>query len=289
VLFAPAYFDANVYTRPGFSYSPSVVIDLSVFTNHLFVRSGYGHYYFGDYYATNYSNAGFFPWFSFHGRGGYDPIYVHQRWRHRQDRDWERRNETDFQHRRDHEDARPPHTWTAQKELIAREPTLAKEGRALVRRLEEVTNSPDSSRRFRPLANEERQNAVRRAQEVHKFRGERQRLESTARDTPTAAPAGKAGWARVKLPQSPIRGTSPEELDKDRAPPQRHVAPKPDLKIEPRPRKSVGKPESSKGSPKVTKPEPKSETPKPKAPPKDKPKAESKEKPKTEKKEKSKN
>ena len=36
VLFAPVQFNANVYSRPGFSYSPTTVIDLSVFTNHLF-------------------------------------------------------------------------------------------------------------------------------------------------------------------------------------------------------------------------------------------------------------
>src|SRR3989304_651546 len=31
VMFAPAYFDASVYRRRGFYYSPSTVIDLSVF------------------------------------------------------------------------------------------------------------------------------------------------------------------------------------------------------------------------------------------------------------------
>ncbi len=38
VLFAPVQFNASVYSRPGFSYSPTTVIDLSVFTNHLFLR-----------------------------------------------------------------------------------------------------------------------------------------------------------------------------------------------------------------------------------------------------------
>ena len=64
-FFAPAYFNANLYSRPGFSYSPSMVINLNAFTDHLFVRSGYGHYYFGDYYASNYGTSGFYPWFSF--------------------------------------------------------------------------------------------------------------------------------------------------------------------------------------------------------------------------------
>ena len=77
VLFAPVHFDRGVYGRPGFSYSPATVIDLSVFTNHLFLRPRYHHYYFGDYYAANYQSAGFLPWFSFQSsRFGYDPIYA---------------------------------------------------------------------------------------------------------------------------------------------------------------------------------------------------------------------
>ena len=92
VLFAPVYFDAGVYARPGFSYSPTTVIDLGVFANHLFLRPQYQHYYFGDYYAANYQHAGFYPSYSFNsGRFGYDPIFAHDRWQHRQDRGWEHR------------------------------------------------------------------------------------------------------------------------------------------------------------------------------------------------------
>ena len=58
VLFAPVYFNASVYSRRGFSYSPSTVIDLVVFASHLFLRPQYQHYYFGDYYAANYRTRG---------------------------------------------------------------------------------------------------------------------------------------------------------------------------------------------------------------------------------------
>ena len=91
------------------------MIDLGVFANHLFLRPQYQHYYFGDYYAANYRSAGFHPWFSINsGRFGYDPIYAHQRWQHRQDRGWEQRQQADFQNRRDNETLRPPRTWTNQ-------------------------------------------------------------------------------------------------------------------------------------------------------------------------------
>ena len=90
VLFAPVYFNAGVYAQPGFSYSPTTVIDLGVFANHLFLRPQYQHYYFGDYYAANYQAAGFYPSYSYNsGRYGYDPIYAHERWQHRQDGQWE--------------------------------------------------------------------------------------------------------------------------------------------------------------------------------------------------------
>ncbi len=60
-LFAPVYFNPGAYVRRGFNYSPATVIDLSVFTNHLFLRPNYGHYYFGDYYAASYRGNGFYP------------------------------------------------------------------------------------------------------------------------------------------------------------------------------------------------------------------------------------
>ena len=65
VLFAPVYFNAGVYARRGFSYSPETVIDLGALVNHLFLRPRYEHYYFGDYYAPNYQNAGFYSSFSY--------------------------------------------------------------------------------------------------------------------------------------------------------------------------------------------------------------------------------
>ena len=60
VVFAPVYFHGGLRTQRGFSYSPSTVINPGVFVSHLFLRPRYGHYYFGDYYGSNYSQAGLF-------------------------------------------------------------------------------------------------------------------------------------------------------------------------------------------------------------------------------------
>jgi hypothetical protein len=81
VLFAPVYINSGLYSRRGYSYSPSIVINLAQFTSHLFSRPRYNHYYFGDYYAASYNTAGYYPWFSYTSNGyGYDPFYARQRW-----------------------------------------------------------------------------------------------------------------------------------------------------------------------------------------------------------------
>jgi hypothetical protein len=94
IVFAPVYFESSYYARRGYVYSPRIVISLGVFSDHLFLRPSYSHYYFGDYYAPSYYQGGFYASFSFQSsRHGYDPFYSRQRWTHRRDRDWERRTE----------------------------------------------------------------------------------------------------------------------------------------------------------------------------------------------------
>ena len=36
ILFAPVYFEASIYSRRGYHYSPTIVIASSVFSDHLF-------------------------------------------------------------------------------------------------------------------------------------------------------------------------------------------------------------------------------------------------------------
>ena len=199
VLFAPVYFNAGVYARPGFSYSPATVIDLGVFANHLFLRPQYQHYYFGDYYAANYQAAGFYPSYSFNsGRYGYDPIYAHERWQHRQDGQWEHRVAADFQNRRDHEDARPPRTWAAQRALGAAW-SAGQETRTSVvaAPFSQFTKSQNSPLRFQPVDQAERQQLGQHGQEVQRFREERQKLETSA-----AAPSADQRCQGIRAGQS---------------------------------------------------------------------------------------
>jgi len=227
VLFAPVYFNVGVYEQPGFSYSPATVIDLGVLAAHLFLRPQYQHYYFGDYYAANYQDAGFYPSYSYNsGRFGYDPIYAQDRWQHRQDRGWEQRQAADFQNRRDHDNLRPPRTWAAQGLQNASAATSRAGLPRVASRLDDLSRSNGGSPRFQPVDQAERQRLAQQRQDVQRFQQQRQTLETNAAGAP----------ARSPLARSPIVGKPVTEFGKGHTPPQTYVAPKPDLRVEPKPR-----------------------------------------------------
>jgi len=162
VLFAPVYFESGVYARRGYHYSPTIVIGMSVFSDHLFLRPRYHHYYYGDYYAASYYSGGFYASFSFQSRGyGYDPIYSHQRWEHRQDHEWEHHVETTYEYRRDHEDARPPRTWAAQRSISAS--ARSKDNSLVVATsFDQLSKRKDGPMRFQPVAKQEKQKLAKR-------------------------------------------------------------------------------------------------------------------------------
>jgi len=242
VLFAPVYFDAGIYTRPGFYYSPSIVISLGVFSDHLFVRPRYHHYYFGDYYDAGYYDAGYYSRFAYQSsRYGYDPIYAHQRWEHRQDRDWEVRVDADFRRRRDNIEARPPRTLSAQVTLNTSGLKTRESGLVVAASLDQLAKTKDSPMRFQAVDNDEKQKHAQRGKEVRKSREERQVLESPAVSTSAPDPQKASEPVRVKLPKSAIVARPAEELGKDRAPPKRQEAPEPDPKVEAKPRKARAK------------------------------------------------
>ncbi len=228
VLFAPIYFAAGVYGRRGYQYSPSIVINLALFSDHLFLRPSYEHYYFGDYYAAGYASAGFYASFSYQSsRHGYDPIYAHQRWQHREDRDWERRVQTTYERRRDHVEARPPRTWADQRSISRTAPSKDT-SRIVATVATELPKSEEGTVRLQRVAKEEKLKILQRGQGVQNARKERRALEAVT-DTAPDQPARPAEPSRGKLSRSPIVAKSPDELGKDHAPPSPHRVPQPDL------------------------------------------------------------
>jgi len=117
VLFSPMFFGPGVWRRPAFEYSPTVALSVGGFSSHLFVGVGYGHYFFGDYYGDACFRRGYYPWHVYHQRR-FDPCLNYYAWHHRRnDRyDYVKRLENRHDHFVKHEDQRPPHTYSAQRD-----------------------------------------------------------------------------------------------------------------------------------------------------------------------------
>jgi hypothetical protein len=202
VLFAPVYFPRSVYSRRGFRYSPAVVIDLGALSVSLFTDPRYGHYYFGDYYDDAYVQAGIYPAFECErNHSWYDPIYEHERWRGiRADPKWYEHQQQEFDRRHADKDLRPPRTYN---ELQAKLPRLSEAQRKNVEfahPLAAVVSDKNTTMKFGQVSADEKQKIVNQAEDLHKFRQERSRLEGTVN------PNLKTGNAPTGTPPS---GTPP--------------------------------------------------------------------------------
>lgn len=251
VIFAPVYFEPRVYAHRHYVYSPSIVISLGVFSDHLFCRPRYHHYYFGDYYAPAYVSSGFYASFSFHiGRHGYDPIYSHHRWHHRNDRDWNRRLEVSYRNRRDHADARPPRTWAQQNNVTINNTTINRttvnnttinNNTVIATTLDQDRQRANNPVRYQKVDRNERQTLAQRTREVQTARQERQTIEARVQEAPnpgaptgtrtgpgvgagTRASQGKA--VRAEAPKSVIASKPIRELAPKDAPPSPQQAPR---------------------------------------------------------------
>lgn len=122
VLFAPVYFPQAMTAHQRIVYTPSVVVNATLLSGGLFARPSYSHYYFGDYYDRSYFKHGIYPAYSFHGsRYGYDPTFAHYVAFQRTSRpEVISRLRDDYRYRRDHSDARPPHTYNELRQVAGR-------------------------------------------------------------------------------------------------------------------------------------------------------------------------
>jgi len=233
VIFAPVRFRGGHYREPNFHYSPTTAISIALIVDHLFVRPSYGHYYFGDYYEPRYRTGGYFASYSYGGgHRGYDPIFAHERWHHRNDNGWFDRRRNDFDYFRDNRDARPPRTWAALRELPGggrgfkgrdRDYAIAAPVNLLGKA--EGGFGGNGKMRFKKLDQGGRDRIVAQKQQMGKFRQERRQIEAT----PVATEPGEGGQAvkrpaKVKMQRSPIMGKKAAQLAEGHAPPKRRKA-----------------------------------------------------------------
>jgi WXXGXW repeat (2 copies) len=181
-LFAPVYFNQPLYARAGFVWTPSVLINVGLFTDHLFVRPSFCHYYFGDFYATRYAGLGFQPWFSLTIGGGrrYDPLFTYYRWNNsRTDRNWLAHTQQHFAQLQQNEALRPPHTFVAQETLLKRGGATAANA-AVVSTISQVAKDPGQTPfKFHNVDQRDRQVLANNGKELQKVSQERIQIERT--------------------------------------------------------------------------------------------------------------
>ena len=151
-LFAPCYISRGLYYGvAGYRYRPSVVISFGSLFNHLWIRPGYRHYYFGDYYGAGYSRYGFVPWYNYHRvRRYYDPLFVYHRWTHRHThRNLHNHYHNLHNHYRRNAGSRPPRTFVEHERFRTRDGGRGNARNTVVaRRVDEAVRARNQARSF---------------------------------------------------------------------------------------------------------------------------------------------
>ncbi len=228
VAFLPVYCPASLYGRADYRYSPEIVLDLGVLTLNLFSSPQRHHYYFGDYYGAEYSREGFHPWYEAREHHDwYDPIFVHQQWQHRDDRQWADHQREGYDHRRDDQALRPARTYEAMTAQVARMPEKDRRQAQVARPLKEVVSEKTTPYRFETPDAKAREATASQAKDVHSYKDKRAQWES-----PTVSP---------KVNPEPREGTAPREVITPREPAHApaNELPKEPVKVNPEPREGT--------------------------------------------------
>ena len=180
VLFAPVYFPRPLYSRPGFSYSLSIVVDAGNLEFGMFTYPRYRHYYFGDYYDSLYIGIGIYPWYECRWRRHwYDPIYVHEHWRHRRDKThWDEYQRREYQRRREDKSLRPPRTYREMEARASKMPDPQRRGFEFASPMKRVADGKNANMRFQKADPQRYRQITRHADDVRKYGEERRQWES---------------------------------------------------------------------------------------------------------------
>ena len=217
VLFAPVHFHRRVHGRARLSYSLSVVVNIGNLEFGLFTRPRYGHYYFGDYYDSVYIGIGIFPWYECESHHTwYDPIYYHNRWRHRRDiPHWKQHERREYERRRADKKLRPPRTYRELERRVRSMPDSGRKHFEIAEPMKRMLIKKDTSFRFRQDKPKERKQISKHVEEVHRYVRERSRRES---QNDRKADSGKSGRVsnkpRESDPKPGYKKTEKQEPDR---------------------------------------------------------------------------
>jgi hypothetical protein len=214
VMFAPVYFPPSVRGRRGFAFTPDIVINIDLITINLFAYPRYSHYYFGDYYDDSYVSMGIYPWFDcdrFHT--WYDPVYVHDRWRHsRNDSHWGEHQREEYDRFRQDRNSRPPRTYRDQQTRLAGAPESKPERINLTRPIRSVASDERSTPiRFEQMTPDARQRVARSDSDMERFRQARGRWEAPASSAPAIERPTRQGGRSAPPSRTESTPTLPRE------------------------------------------------------------------------------
>ncbi len=180
VLFTPYYIPRAVYERPNFSLSLGVAVDLGLLELNLFTYPRYCHYYFGDYYDEMFVSIGIFPQFYCNRlHTWYDPIYVHNRWRHHETSlVWDAHQQQYYDARRADGALRPPRTYSDMEDRMAKLPESQWKDFRMVEPFRRVVSNVKGPMKFKPVRANEKQSLLRKATGVRQFREYRNNMET---------------------------------------------------------------------------------------------------------------
>ena len=235
VIFAPVRFQGQRYTQDNYHYRPTSVISVTAVVNHLFLRPRARHYYFGDYYAPEYRQNGYYPSSNYYTGGhGYDPIFAHERWTHRADAAWERRVEENFTYYRDHQAERPPHTLAAFNLYYERPGRNRRVEQGFVTGLDQMISRRDTSVQFLTVGQSEQEVFTRRSRELRDYGEERRKsvigiqaridTERSGSDKRGKRDNPPPGPTRVKMERSPVLAPTAANASAAGTPPSRPAA-----------------------------------------------------------------
>jgi hypothetical protein len=235
LLFAPVYFSRPFWTVRTWAYHPRFCIHTDFLFGALFVRTGYSHYYFGDYFAAGYATRGFTAWINFHVGGVYDPLFSYYRWSYRDNHEWLGGMRTLYAGRFAGSVVRPPHTLIEQNTVI-KNVTVNKitnvnyiNGIAPLARMNREVVS------LRPVTAEQRTQFHQSARDLNTFSATRATEEKRIVVRHQTAPAAHAVAESVKFDR-PHPAEVRRLTERNTPPPAPHIAARPAARPEPAPR-----------------------------------------------------
>jgi hypothetical protein len=218
-LFAPVYYTQPVYLRPNYVYRPWCALNTPNLFVHLWVRPNYSHFYFGNYYGSNWGNWGVTPWCQYQPyRNCYDPMLTQLQCHYRQSGvNFIGRLDGWHNHYVNNISSRPPQTWNEQvrfvnnisvnKTNVTNANITHVKQNILAVNLQDASKRNDLNVKFAHLDGNMQKQAISRVKETREVRQHRISVEQ---------PAGIATHeqVRLKLPTTQVATTvkQPEKL-----------------------------------------------------------------------------